>query len=387
MAVSVQARGARHQLRVTHRLLGRPFFFTFDSEAEARTYGEQLVALLDRGIVPAELLARAPRGADDPLLVEVIRGYTREAPITDSDDALLGWLLPELVGLRVSGLTYAWAEGWVRRLKMERRLAPGTIRKRVGALARVVDWHLRHVAAHGQAPAANALRLLPRGYSVYTRGEAEALRAHGHEPKRDVARDRRLTGEEERAVLAALAGTKRPDRERALVPDEGFRLLFILILHTGLRLREAYRLRVDQVDLRRRVILVEGSKGHRGAIKPRHVPIVPALQPELEAWCRGRVGLLFGFWSGDASPAELARTTGRLSVRFRTLFDYAGVADITEHDLRHEATCRWVELRRPDGAWAFSDIEVCRIMGWTDTRMMLRYASLRGEDLAARIGG
>jgi hypothetical protein len=36
MAVNVQARGNRHQLRVTHRLLPRAFFSTFDIEREAR---------------------------------------------------------------------------------------------------------------------------------------------------------------------------------------------------------------------------------------------------------------------------------------------------------------------------------------------------------------
>ncbi|MCG9015218.1 hypothetical protein, partial [Laribacter hongkongensis] len=62
------------------------------------------------------------------------------------------------------------------------------------------------------------------------------------------------------------------------------------------------------------------------------------------------------------------------------------VIDFTEHDLRHEATCRWFSMRDARGAWVFSDIEICRIMGWTDTRMALRYASLRGEDLSSRLG-
>lgn len=44
-------------------------------------------------------------------------------------------------------------------------------------------------------------------------------------------------------------------------------------------------------------------------------------------------------------------------------------------------------MRRHDGAWALSDVEVCRIMGWSDPRMLLRYASLRGEDLADRVSG
>lgn len=382
MAVSVQQRRNKHQLRVTHRLLPRPFFHTFDSDAEARNYGQQLQALLQRGIVPAELLEREPAAAD-PLLIEIIRGYTKAAPLTDSDDALLTTMLPELDGVRFSRVTFAWADTYVRALKAK-ALAPGTIRKRVGVLGRVLDWHIRMTTAPGAPPLANVLRMLPAGYSTYSREDAAALKVAPAEAPRDQQRDRRLLQDEEARILAALAGEKREDRERALEPDPALRMLFLLILDTGMRLREAYRLRVDQVDLKRGLILVEGSKGARGALKPRTVPIKPGLAEQLRSYMRGRIGLLFPWW--DGTPEGLRKTTSRLSARFAVLFDYAKVPGFTEHDLRHEATCRWVELRRR-GSWAFSDIEVCKIMGWTDTRMMLRYASLRGEDLAARLRG
>ena len=88
----------------------------------------------------------------------------------------------------------------------------------------------------------------------------------------------------------------------------------------------------------------------------------------------------------EGTPEDLPRCTARLSSRFATLFDYAGVPDFTEHDLRHEATCRWAVLRNPAGHWIFSETEICKIMGWKDANMMLRYASLRGEDLSARLG-
>lgn len=387
MSISVQARGDKHQLRVKHALLPKPYFRTFDTDTEATNYGQQLRALLDQGVVPQELIAAPARGADDPLLVEIIRGYTKAAPLTDSDDALLGVMLPELAGLRVSGVTYLWAEGYVTGLKTKQHLAPGTIRKRVGVLGRVLDWHLRRISAAGQHPPANPLRLLPRGYSMYTAGDAEALARRDLEVKHDITRDRRQAPDEEARIVAALAGEKRPDRERGLVVDPEFTMLYHLIADTGLRLREAYRLRVDQVDLARRIIHVDGSKGHRGVIKPRTVPIKAALLARLTVYCRGRVGLLFSFWNGSPLPIELRRTTAKLSTRFGVLFAYAQVPDMSEHDLRHEATCRWVELRRPGGGWVFSDIEICRIMGWTNPKMMLRYASLRGEDLSARLFG
>ena len=119
MAVNVQPRGTRHQLRVTDRLLPKAFFATFETDREARDYGNQLQAMLDRGVVPQELIAPAPKG-HDPLLIEVIRGYTKEAPITASDDALLSYMLPELAGTRVSSITYLWADRYVRDLKLKR---------------------------------------------------------------------------------------------------------------------------------------------------------------------------------------------------------------------------------------------------------------------------
>ena len=157
-----------------------------------------------------------------------------------------------------------------------------------------------------------------------------------------------------------------------------------MIVDTGLRLREAYRLRVDQVDLVKNIIKVEGSKGMRGKIKPRVVPIKLHLRERLAAWCSGRVGLLWPYW--DGSPGDLDPATRRLSARFATLFRYAKVSAMTGHDLQHEATRRWFELRNSAGHWTFSDVEIARIMGWSSLAMALRYASLRGEDLAARLG-
>lgn len=378
MAVNIQQRGGRFQMRVRHALLPKPFFSTFDSEAEASAYGAQLEALLARGIVPAELAAAPARRADDPLVIEVIRAYSRAAHVAPSDGEVLDVLVRETPGLRVSGVTFAWCDEYVRRLKRVNNLAPGTIRKRVGSLARVLDWHIRQTTPPGAQPMPNALRLLPRGYSAYTPDDV----ATGAKAKRDTVRNRRLASDECERILQVLAGHKRPDRERALPHNPAFALLFHLLVDTGLRLFEAYRLRVASIDFAQGIINVDGSKGHHGAIKPRVVPLKPALREQLRVWCDGRVGLVFPFWDGSAEDKD--RASGRLTARFRVLFDYAGVLDFREHDLRHEATCRWVEMRNATG-WVFSEIEVCKIMGWTDTRMMLRYASLRGSDLASRL--
>jgi integrase len=385
MATSIQQRGNRHQLRVTHKLLPKPFFYSFDTDLEARNYRDQLSALLARGIVPSEMLAKKVDAGDDPLVTAVIGMYVAGAPLTDSDDELLAQIRSEFAGLRVSDVTFGWADGYVQRLKLQKNLAPGTIRKRVGALARVLDWWMhREGERHPEKRLVNALRLLPVGYSAYGRADKAAL-GKDQVVKVDVQRDRRLLPAEEERVRLALAGAKRADRERALAVDPGLSMLFDLIVDTGARLREAYRPLPEHFDLERGVWNVLGSKGARGAIKPRVVPLKRELRVKLKAWLQGRETgrLCFPFW--DGTPQDLDKCTARLTARFSKLFEYAEVEDFTEHDLRHEATCRWFELKSPKGGWVFSDIEICRIMGWTTTKMAIRYASLRGEDLADRL--
>ena len=141
---SIQKRGSRYQLRISRKILPRPFFFSFDTYEEAATYGSQLEALLDRGIVPAELMER-PELREDPLLHQIVCDYEVGFPITRSDASLLGVVLGEIIGVRYSHVTFQWVEGYVAMLKEKRKLTPGTIRKRIGLLGRVMDWHLRRI--------------------------------------------------------------------------------------------------------------------------------------------------------------------------------------------------------------------------------------------------
>ncbi len=380
-SVSVQARKGKFQLKVRDPLLPRPFISTFDVEREARDYGEHLRKLFARGIVPAEMLAPAAATTDKRLDL-LIRDFLDMGSPAPSDRPMLERLREELGNVRLQAVTAAWADRWVSDMKIGKQLAPGTIRKRVESVARALDWWWRRrELVHGEPAPKNPLRGLPRGYSVANQVEAELLKGQGVEPRVDVQRDRRLTPAEAQRVELALSGVKREDRERALPYDPAFALFYLLIVNSGLRLSEAFTLPVARVK-REGFIELDGSKGHRGKVKRRLVPLIPALAGPLIEWCTGREGLVFPFW--DGTKEDKARCSSRLSSRFKTLFTYANVADFVEHDLRHEATCRWFEMRRSDGAWLFSETEICKIMGWTDMRMALRYASLRGEDLVKR---
>ena len=378
---AITQRGKVWQIRIKHRLLPKAYFRTFDTEAEARAHARTVEDLLDRGIVVPDLVEPEKPGLG-PRLAALIDEYKRTAHPSRTDVPVLDLLAKEIGKARVGEVTTLWTDAWLRRMKVEQHLAPSTVRKRVGSLSRVLDFQIRKTQESGQPTAVNPLKLLPAGYSCTNAEERAALQMAGKEVKKDQARDRRLLPEELARIRAALAGEKRPDRERALTKDPEFWLFFELILNTGLRLFEAYRMRAGGVDIAGRFLRVDGSKGRGGVVKPRTVPIVRELVEPLNEAIKDRQPeeLLFRFW--DGTEEDRPRCTNRLSHRFGSLFAYANVPDFTEHDLRHEATCRWILMKNKDGAWAFTDAQIMKIMGWTSMTMMLRYASLRGEDLA-----
>jgi integrase len=90
-------------------------------------------------------------------------------------------------------------------------------------------------------------------------------------------------------------------------------------------------------------------------------------------------GRFFPWWNGAIDDDVLRRVTAQLSQQFARVFDAAGCADLRFHDLRHEATSRLFERTQ------LSDIEISRITGHKDPRILRRYSNLRGSELAAKL--
>ena len=220
----------RYELTIRNRLLPKPVYLTFDTEPEARAYGDQVDRLLAAGVVPTDLVRQDVQPKHTERLRYIIGAWMASGQPSASDMDLLALLQVELGRVVIADVTYAWAEAWVRAMKLDqdKNYAPSTIRKRIGVLARVVDHHLRTTGA----PGANPFRLLPRGYSTYAPQDGAAMPV-----RHDLHRDRRLAPDETERIEAALAGFKRPDRERAWGPDAEFAMLYRLIVNQGLRLR------------------------------------------------------------------------------------------------------------------------------------------------------
>jgi integrase len=367
MATIKELSSGNFQVCVRNSLLPKPYWGTFDTFEQASAYGRQLEALLAQGIVPKSLLERDSNSRDIWTVSRCIAEYVRHNDVPLSEVKLLDTVRPSLGDIRLNMLNYDWAEGWIRSLKREGNLAPSTIRHRHGALARCFDWVLRK---HADKMAQNPLRLLKRGFATYTDEDRRYLESIGKSGKNNVERDRRLEEGEEARILGTLG---QKDDER---------VFFLLALESGMRMRECYTLYASQVSLLKKTIHLDRSKNGDNRQVPMNTNLIRILDDYLlrnRAAIRARGGRLFPYWSGDMNEAVLDATTADLSYQFREIFAAAGVDGLHFHDLRHEATCRLYEKT------TLSDVLISKITGHKDIRMLKRYASLRGSDLASRL--
>jgi integrase len=186
-------------------------------------------------------------------------------------------------------------------------LAAGTIRKKKGALSRVLDWV---VNAHPLWLAMNPLHVLPHGYSGYDEYTRQVLAEQGHEIPGDIERNRRVDPDQERRIVELL------ERRIVLVASmeeraeaEGLSLMFQLAPQTAMRMREIYTLTMDQVQVEshKTIFLIKTKNGDS-----RQVPLTPEARallsrpwPALEAV--RQAGRLFPFWNGATDMTRSKR--------------------------------------------------------------------------------
>lgn len=366
---------------IRRKSLPGDIYLTFASIDEAKAYCREVEALIDAGQTPPALLELAkPKTSRvetfaltartvSSLIDEYLAGYH----VTEGDKQWLAVMRGEVGEKEIGAVTVQWALDVVRGYKITRNLTPATIRHRIGALRRCLDWHV----SCGGLPL-NPLKLLPTRYATYNDAERAAVGEGA--PEADNARDRRLEAGEEERLFKVLRND--PDYieslgvERGIDPDSEapMTLLVTLAIETAMRLREMYTLTWDQIDIEKRTIFLDRTKNGDN----RQVPMSSvALSVVKDSLTTGSNGFVFPlFWNGDLSEHGLRKASSRLSGRWRTITRLAKCEDLHFHDLRHEATSRLFEKT------SLSDLQISRITGHRDPRMLRRYANLRASDLA-----
>jgi len=178
-------------------------------------------------------------------------------------------------------------------------------------------------------------------------------------------RNRRLSADEEKRLLEAVAAHSNPM----------LRWIVGIALETGMRSSEILTLRRNQVDLERRVVRLLETKN----TTPRTVPLTlgatelfrqalnnPIHPIETDLIFFGEPGK-----DGHRSPYQFNAVWTRLKKAL-------GLKDFRFHDLRHEAVSRFVEA-------GLSDQEVAAISGHKSMQMLKRYTHLRAEDLVEKL--
>lgn len=333
MATSRQ-RGDRFEFCIRRKgVLPKPVWLSFKTQEEGDTYCARIERLLDAGVIPEELSNRAQTLTTIALAQE---HYERHSPVSAADASYWPVILKRWGAARISAVDFAWVENQIDRCKTEWHLAPATIRHQMGAMARLWDWLLKRSAV-----ATNPFRALRRGYAS---GE-----------RKDVERERRIERLEEVRLICEL--------------DGDLLQMFVLALETAMRMREIYTLTTEQVDLKKRTIFLDKTKNGDS----RQVPLSSTAVILLRPLVKKKGAALF---ANEGTPRQV---TSRYSVAFGRAAERAGCPDIHFHDTRHEATCRLFERTKLD--W----LEISKITGHRDPRMLRRYANLRGSDLAARL--
>ena len=325
----IRKRGpSQYQARV--RLTGHPELSrTFSTRLDAVAWASESERLLMQG------LGDAMRGADQLTLYQALERYAKEVtPSKRSQQQELSrlrrWQKHPIANQCLSRIRAADFARF-RDSRQEQGAGANTVRLDLALVSHVFevawkDWGLEALS-----------------------NPVKAIR----KPKLPRGRERRL-----------LAG------EEALLLDhcdaQGNTLLksFIIVaIETAMRRGEIANLEWTDVDLHSRLAYLHETKNGTSRVVPLSTRAVVALNA-LPQRPHGRLVTIH---------------RDNISSSFASACDACGIAGLTLHDLRHEATSRLFEK-------GFNMMEVSTITGHKSLSMLKRYTHLRPSDLLARLG-
>lgn len=243
----------------------------------------------------------------------------------------LRWLDPWLANKRLTEITLP-VLAKIRDTRLAEGAAPATVNRYLAVVSSVLN-HARKSGMIDQVPAVPRLPE-PRG------------------------RDRFLSHQEARALVTYL----RKDRKRDHLAD-----MVEFTLSTGLRESNVCGLQWGQVDLARRVLYIRGDESKSGRLI--RVPL-DDLAVEILERRRGE-GHVFTY---RGRPVSRCNNTA-----FRKAVARLELDDVTWHTLRHS----WASWQ----AMAGTPLQVImELGGWSDMRMVERYAHLSPDYLAEYAG-
>lgn len=284
-------------------------------------------------------------------------------------------------------------EGWVLTLESD-GYSPKTVASYTRALGNLATW------LHEQHPDVGPLEMDRnhiRGWIVYQRNRTSSSTARSwfagarhftrwlvsegettkdategiRTPPPNPVRTETLKPADVNALLATCTGnTFVARRDRAII---------MLFIDGGVRLAEVANLKVGSVDIRQRIVFVEGKGSMRSGPRRRAVPLGVKAAKALDQYLRSRAKHPYAhkdeLWLGDRGrptlswagvDAMLSRRGARAGVQFHA------------HMMRHS----WASAFRKAGG---SEGDLLTLGGWRSRQMLDRYGAVEAEERAAEV--
>ncbi|MDR2876004.1 MAG: site-specific integrase [Methylobacillus sp.] len=198
-------------------------------------------------------------------------------------------------------------------------------------------------------------------------------------------RDRRIFGEEERRLFAALSPSKR-EGGRFMGPQNSWvRPLVEFALETGMRRSEILGLEWQFVDKVTGIAHIPDTKSGKGDGVPvsRDVPLSKRALEILEELPREIEGRVFSL-SSESIKKAFARAVGRARKTYEAECKEAGetplarmLVDLRFHDLRHEATSRLAKV--------YDIKQLSKVGGWRNLNTLARYYNPTAMELVQKL--
>lgn len=337
------------------RIGGKSTARTFEYERDAKAFAQSYEAEMKKDDAKLKKF-QAKQRLNDPTMFDFHNTSLRNAlsNFCTRPDALrtqritLPTLFKHIDGVKIGELNTKWVKDYIARLRKAKSMS-----RKEFAYA-TISIHLRIMS--------QACRWMAEQWELPNPELPFNTRSF---PKNwEVPRSRRLSSNEEQRLRKVL-------RNIRAASSPHWRCLMQLALETGARLQELVLADWSEMEISRRLWTLPAN--HTKCVKARAIPLSKRAIRYLK------------FLKADAS-AQSTRVFHRLgtpivvSAGFHKHTRSAGLVDFRFHDLRHEAISRMVLYKRK-----LSVFEIMTIVGHSEMKMLLRYANLRGDELADRM--
>lgn len=333
---------------------------TFETREAAEKWARAIERELDLGLY----INRGP--AEKMTLGDVLKKYLKEVVPShkgaDIEEVRIKALLrSNICKMAMIALTPQILSEW--RDKRLADVSPATVRRDLDVIS-------------------SAINTARKDWGIHVDNPVMAMRR----PKPSKARERRLIGDEEQRLLAALEDHEGPDGYRQGSRNPWIKPLVRLAIETAMRRGELLSLDWKAIDLEARTAHLPDTKNGDSRTVPLSSMAIAILRDLKGSGDKERkAGAVFPI-SEDSVKKAWQRALARARKTYEKDCEEAGTTavpgylqNLRLHDIRHEATSRIAT--KLDNI-----LELSAVTGHKDVRMLKRYYHPKASDLAKKLG-